>query len=420
MLRKEIASRGLGDQVLVTVCGSFGLCERGPNMIVYPDGVWYSGVGPNEVREIVESHFQQGKVVERLANTDVAALGTEIRGNRDRMVAAMRAKDASGALPDPLLATIRGFQESRVILTAIELDIFTAVGAGATAGDVAAHLGTDARATEMLLNALTAMELLTKQSGTFQNTPATARYFVCGSPNDARAAMMHTVHLWDTWSDLTECVRIGTSIESHGVKERGADWVDAFIAAMDHNASQRAPLVVEAIGTEGVRRMLDVGGGSAAYSLAFARSNPALHVEVLDLPGVLPLTRSYIDKAGLGDRVTTRPGDLTQDALGEGYDLVLVSAICHMLSPEENLDLLRRCRAALAAGGRAVIQDFLLESDKTAPKSAALFALNMLVGTRAGSSYSIDEYAEWLREAGFSQTKHLRLPGPSGLMVGAV
>ena len=120
----------------------------------------------------------------------------------------------------------------------------------------------------------------------------------------------------------------------------------------------------------------------------------------------------------MADRVTVRAGDLRSDRLGEGYDLVFVSAICHMLSPEENLDLLGRCREALAPGGRVAIQDFILEPDKTSPRFAALFALNMLVGTRGGSSYSEPEYAAWLGEAGFAEIRRVRLPGITGLMIG--
>jgi len=96
----------------------------------------------------------------------------------------------------------------------------------------------------------------------------------------------------------------------------------------------------------------------------------------------------------------------------------LVSAICHMLGPDENRDLLQRCFEALAPRGRVVIQDFILEPDKTAPKWAALFALNMLVATEAGNTYTEAEYATWLLEAGFQDVRRVRLPGPSGLMVG--
>jgi len=417
-LRREVAARGLTDQVQITTCGSLGLCERGPNMVVYPEGVWYSGVGLEEVPEIVQSHFQEGRVVARLANTDAATLRAEIQSNRERMLAALRAKEAAGALPDDLAHSLRAFQESRVLLTAVELNLFSAVGQGATAAEVSSKLHTDQRATEMLMNALVAMGMLTKQECVFRNTTATARYFVEGSPDDARAATMHTVHLWRRWSTLTECVRAGTSVTYGEAVDHPAEWTRAFIAAMHRNALERAPLVVQAVGAQGVKRMLDVGGGSGAYSIAFARANEKLHADVLDLEAVISIAQSHIEKAGLADRIKTRAGDLRQDKVGEAYDLVFVSAICHMLSPKENRDLLKRCNAALAPGGRIVIQDFILDPDKTAAKSAALFSLNMLVGTQGGSSYSEDEYTVWLQDAGLQDVRRVHLPGTTGLMVG--
>ncbi len=417
-LRKEIAARGLMDSVQISVCGSLGLCERGPNMVVYPEGVWYSNVTPQEVPEIVENHFRGGRPVDRLVNQDAAALSAEIRTNRDRMLSALRAKDAAGALPDDLQQRIRGFQESRVILTALELDLFTAVGEGATAPQVAGKIGGNARATEKLTNALVALGLLTKQDGTFRNTPVSMRYFAEGSKDNARLALMHTAHLWRRWSTLTECVRAGTSVTYEERAARDEDWTQAFIAAMHRNASERAPLVVAAVGTEGIERMLDVGGGSGAYSIAFAKASEKILAEIVDLPAVLPIAQGHIRGAGLADRIQTREGDLRRDEFGRGYNLVFVSAICHMLSEEENRDLLKRCHAALAPAGRIVIQDFVLEADKTTPKMAALFALNMLVGTQAGSSYSEDEYAAWLRQADFRDVRRIRLPGPSNLMVG--
>ena len=418
-LRREVVARGLEDEVQVTACGSLGLCEQGPNLVVYPEGIWYSGVAPADVAEIVRSHFQEDTPVERLARTDPAVLRAEILHNREKMFAGRRARDAAGVLPDDLNDRIRGFQESRVVLTALELDLFTAVGEGARAAQAAATLHTDPRATEMLLNALVSLRLLVKQGAVFHNSPATARYLTGGSPDNARPALLHTAHLWHRWSTLTGCVRAGSAVAHDEIAGRGEDWTEAFIAAMHRNAAERAPLVVRAVGALNVRRMLDVGGGSGAYSIAFAHANPALRADILDLAAVEPIARRHIQQAGVADRVEVHPGDLRAGPLGEAYDLVFVSAICHMLSPEENLDLLRRCREALAPGGRIVIQDFILEPDKTAPRFAALFALNMLVGTRGGSSYSEPEYASWLGEAGFREIHHARLPGITGLMIGS-
>jgi cyclopropane fatty-acyl-phospholipid synthase-like methyltransferase len=136
------------------------------------------------------------------------------------------------------------------------------------------------------------------------------------------------------------------------------------------------------------------------------------------LPEVLPIAQRHIEEAGLGARIKTRAGDLRTDLLGQGFDVILISAICHMLGPEGNRDLLRRCYEALAPKGRVVISDFILEADKTAPKHAALFALNMLVGTRDGNTYSESEYSAWLHEAGFRNVKRVRFLGPAHLMVG--
>ena len=308
--------------------------------------------------------------------------------------------------------------ESRALLTALELDVFTAVGSGATAAEVAQKISTHPRATEMLLNALVAMGLLVKQQGVFRDTPATARYFAEGSKDNARPGLIHIANIWHRWSNLTDCVRAGTAVGHQEMAERGDDWTEPFIAAMHRNAAERAPLVVQAVGATAVERLLDVGGGSAAYSIAFAQANEKLHATVLDLPTVLPIAQGHINAAGLAGRVETRAGDLRRDPLGKGFTMVLVFAICHMLSPEENQDLFRRCFEALEPQGRVVIQDFILEPDKTAPKQAALFALNMLVGTPAGSTYSHEEYSAWLREAGFHEVRQIRLPGPSSLMVG--
>ena len=417
-LRKEVAARGLLDEVQITTCGSLGACDRGPNMVVYPDGVWYSGVKPGDIRELVDSHFVKGQPLDRLMNHDESALRAEIQSNRAKFMAAQRARDASGVLPDDLHQTLRAYMESRALLTGLELDVFTAVGEGATGAEVAAKVLTNARATEMLLNALVSMGMLAKQAGVFRTTPVTARFFAEGSKDNARPGLIHIANIWHRWSNLTDCVRAGTAVGHQEMADRGDDWTEPFIAAMHRNASERAPLVVKAVGTAANERVLDVGGGSAAYSIAFALADERLRATVLDLPTVLLIAQRHINAAGLSGRIETRPGDLRRDPLGKGFTLILVSAICHMLSPEENIDLLRRCYEALDPNGRVVIQDFILEPDKTAPRQAALFALNMLVGTPAGSTYSYDEYTAWLREAGFPGVREIRLTGPSSLIIG--
>jgi (2Fe-2S) ferredoxin/SAM-dependent methyltransferase len=402
----------------VTTCGSLGLCERGPNLVVYPEGSWYSGVRPEDVPEIVREHLGHGRPVGRLASGDPVTLKAEIAGNRGKALAALAAREAAGVVPDEITVPLRAFMESRVLLTALELDAFTAVGAGATAEAVASGRGADVGATERLLDALVSLGFLEKRGGAFANTPLAARFLAKGSRDDARDALTHNLSLWRRWSTLTDAVRAGHAVGVPEMADRGDDWTVPFIAAMHRGAAQRAPLVVQAVGTEGVRRMLDVGGGSGAYSIAFARARATLHAEILDLPPVLPIAAGHVAEAGLTDRVATRAGDLRTDGLGSGYDLVLLSSICHMLGPEENRDLLSRAARALAPGGRVVISDFVLGEDGAAPRQAVLFSINMLVGTPSGRSYRESDYAAWLGAAGLAGVERVRLPGPAHLVIG--
>jgi len=315
---------------------------------------------------------------------------------------------------EELMNRTRGFQESRAILTGVELNVFECICDGATAAHVAERIGANPRSTAMLLNALVACEVLEKAGQIYRNTEASRTFIGPG-----RMAQMHTVHLWSTWSTLTEAVRTGTCVPEPEGATREVPWTEAFIAAMHHLALGQAAAVAQAIGLDGVRRVLDVGGGSGAYSIAFAQQNPELRAEILDLEPVTAIAKRHIEAAGLVGRIRTRVGDLRSDPLGHSeYDLVYVSAINHMLDEEENRDLIRRCFQACAPGGRLVIREFVLNSDRTAPKHAALFALNMLVGTRAGNSYSEDEYRNWLAQAGFNDVAHLHLPGTSDLIIG--
>jgi len=413
-LHRELGTKALADEVQVSSCGCLGVCDSGPVMIVYPEGVWYTKLTPADVPEIVSSHFQAGKKVTRLERSDSEAMKAEILDHRNKYLAMLKGKDAAGVLPDDISEMIRGFMPSRAILTALELDLFTAVGDGGTATKIAGKIQCAVRATGTLLNALVSLKLLQKSGDTYTNTPLAARFFVEGTPDSARMAQLHIANIWKRWSTLTEAVKAGTSVAPR--TDNGS--VKPFIAAMDHNARGRARAVVQAVEVNGAKRLLDLGGGSAAYSIAFAKAAPGLQAEVVDLADVLPIAQEHIRKAGMADRITTRAGDMLTVALDAGkYDLVLLSAICHMFSPEENKQLLGRAYQALAPHGRLVISDFILEADKTAPRFGALFALNMLVNTRAGSSYSEPEYDAWLKEAGFSETKRVRMPGPANLMI---
>jgi (2Fe-2S) ferredoxin/predicted O-methyltransferase YrrM len=414
-LDREIEARGLGGDVQLTTCGCMGLCDEGPVMVVYPEGVWYRRVQPSDIPEIAGQHLLNGKPVDRLMWNDASAMKAMSMEHGEHFRQAMAARDQAGTFPDRLNEMIRGYMPSRCILTALELDIFTAVGEGASAEQIGTRVHADARAVAMLLNALVALGLLSKSGDEYRNTPESARFFVQGAKDNHRSGLLHTANIWHRWSTLTEAVRRGTRVPIY--QDNASEWTSNFIAGMQRNSKDRAPLVVKALGTSGVRRILDLGGGSGAYSIAFAKASPDVRCEILDLPEVVLLTTEYVSRAGVAAQVSLRAGDMLRDNFGFGYDVIMLNAICHMFSEEQNLDIFRRARRALAPNGRLVVQDFILNPDKTGPQHAALFSLNMLVGTEAGASYSEVEYTSWMEAAGFTETRLIKLPGPSNLIV---
>ena len=307
--------------------------------------------------------------------------------------------------PDKIMELALSFQRSRVFLTGYELGLFSALGDGERSSEeVAKAVGAEARATDRLLNALCAMGFLGKREGQFSNTPLASRFLIKGKP-EYIDGLMHIVHLWDTWDTLTKAVRQGKSVFAEHVNERGEKWLHAFIAAMNDRARRNASTVIALLDLSDVSRVLDVGGGSGAYSMAFVRVREGIRATVFDLPSVIPLTRKYIDQERLSDKVETIVGDYNKDNLGSNFDMVFLSAIIHSNSYDQNQVLIHKAYKALNPGGHVVIQDFIMDEDRTSPASGALFSLNMLVGTEAGDTYTEFEVRTWMEEARLSKIR---------------
>ena len=327
-----------------------------------------------------------------------------------------------GRAPSWTPAAIRelamNFQSSRVLLTAVELRVFSLIGdGGLTSADLAGRAGSHPRATDRLLNALCALRLLVKRDGRYWNMPEARRYLDDGSPEFA-AGLAHTASMWHGWSGLTDAVREGRPALRAAINERGDAWLKPFIAAMHYRAAHQAPEVAALVGLDGVERVLDVGGGSGAFAMAFAARAPGLVAVVFDLPNVLPLTRDYIAGAGLSGRVTTAAGDYLVDPLPKGFDLVFLSAVIHSNSPEQNASLLASCAAALNPGGRVAVVDWVMDDDRVTPAVGAFFALNMLVATDRGDTFTEGEIRGWMNSAGLAPGPRIDTGSGTSIVIG--
>jgi len=310
------------------------------------------------------------------------------------------------------------FRASRVLLTAFELKIFTVLDKHMmTSEEVSQKLNTDTRATDRLMNALCGMGILKKVKGKFYNSDLSSKYLVENKP-EFMGNLYHTNHLWNTWSFLTESVKQGSSFKGDQNKKEKDNWVEAFIGAMHYRGVNQGKILSMMIDLTNVKKMLDVGGGSAAFSMEIVKKNPSIKATVLDLPHVIPLTKKYVSEAGLLNNFNFIEGDYLTKDFGSDCDLILLSAIIHINSYEQNKMLIKKCADALNKNGMIVISDFIMNDDRTQPVHGALFSINMLVGTTNGDTYTEKEMREWFESAGSFKIERKNTAFGSDLMIG--
>lgn len=319
--------------------------------------------------------------------------------------------------PESIRNFANSFKQSRVLLTAIELDIFSVINTHLMfSSEVAKILGTDKRATDRLMNALVALGFLKKLHGKFYNSEAAKQYFI-RDKKDYMGNLHHTNHLWDSWSTLTEAVKKGTSVYKKSDSKR-ENWRQNFIAAMHYRAQHEAKIIALMIDFSNVNKMLDVGGGSGAFTYEFISKNPAMKGVIFDLPEIIPMTKKYANECNMIQNIEFIEGDYLNDSIGSGYDLILLSAIVHINSFEQNRQLIAKCYEALNGGGQIIIRDFIMKDERTEPVNGALFALNMLVGTECGDTYTEEEMKEWFMNAGITKIEKKNTSFGSDFLIG--
>ncbi|MBN1506994.1 MAG: methyltransferase domain-containing protein [Sedimentisphaerales bacterium] len=309
---------------------------------------------------------------------------------------------------DELIEKVRAFQGACVIAAAAELDVFTALrGRPASASTLAERLGADPRATAVLLDALVALDLLAKPDDAYHVAPDVAELLTEDSPANVLSAIRHQANCLRRWAQLARVVKTGQPAERPPSVRGHPGDCEAFIGAMDNFSIAIAPSVIKKLSPLRFQRLLDIGGASGTWTAAFLRAVPDATAVLFDLPQVIPLARERLTNAGLIDRVTLVAGDFYTDPLPGGADFAWLSAIAHQSSRRQNRDLFAKIRAALAAGGVLAIRDVVMDASRTRPVGGALFAVNMLVGTEGGGTFTFDEFAEDLACAGFSGVRLL-------------
>ncbi|HYR73653.1 MAG TPA: methyltransferase [Candidatus Acidoferrum sp.] len=321
--------------------------------------------------------------------------------------------------PDPFLGAMTAYQRSAALKGALDLDLFTAIGAGAgTVPALAARCAASPRGTRILCDYLTAAGFLRKDGDTYALTADSATFLDRRSPAcvSAAAEFLYAPELREAFADVAQAVRRGgTTLAGAGtVTPEHPVWV-RFARAMAPLMRMPARAVVDLVEVDATAplRVLDVAAGHGLFGLAFAEAYPRAEITALDWPAVLVVAREHARAAGVDERFHTLAGSAFETPLGGPYDLVLLPNFLHHFDPATCEGLLATVGRALAPGGRVVTVEFVPDEGRVTPSHVAMFGLVMLCTTPAGDAYTFAELDAMFRHAGFPRSE-LRVP-PSGV-----
>jgi SAM-dependent methyltransferase len=310
---------------------------------------------------------------------------------------------------DDLRDAITAYRLPRVLIAAIELNLFTAIGTDSwTIPDLAREMKVSERGLAILCRNLAMAGVLKKQAEIYRNSRLGATALNANHPDYRGDYLRLITSHWADWGRLLESVKTGLPLDHDEPEEPG--YRRRFTWAMHHRTLETAPKIAAQIDLRGARTLLDLGGGPGTYAMAFLAKNPTLRAAVCDRPSALEVAKDIASTHKACARLSYLPLDVMGEDIPGAYDVIWYSNVLHIYSPQDNQRLFRRALAALNSGGRLLIQDaFLHDKEGLIPEEASLFAVSMLLFTERGNTYSAVETKSWLTEAGFERIKVLKM-----------
>jgi ubiquinone/menaquinone biosynthesis C-methylase UbiE len=320
--------------------------------------------------------------------------------------------------PDRIFQYWFGYAAPLMLEAGVRHKIFDALDAGPkSAEQVAAVTGTSPRGTRILLNGLAGLEIVRKSGYQYSLTPESAKFLVSTKPAFMGGILRHTSTIIPNWLKLADSVKTGKPSKSVNQEATGSEFFREFVEDMFPMGIGASKQLAESLDLKGPVKVLDIAAGSGVWSIPLAQKYPTARVTIVDWEGVIPAAQKVTKRMGVGDRYEFKPGDLLAVNFGTGYNVATLGHILHSEGEERSRKLIKKVFDALAPGGTIVIAETIPNDDRTGPPHALIFAVNMLVHTDVGDTFTFAEMSKWLREAGFSNVRTLDTPTPSPLIL---
>ena len=315
-----------------------------------------------------------------------------------------------------IINKIEQLEEANILLSALELKVFSVLkNKSMSARQVTSIIKTKFEGTEILLNALSAMGALSKNKNTYKNTPVTYKYFCETSPEFKKGTVMLKIDSRGEYDDLSKIIQKGRDLKQF-IGGDDPKFRSSFTYAMHERSELYAKKVANAVTQKKIGKLIDLGCGPGSYSVAILKKDKAATATLMDRAAAIKVARDIYKNKAIYKRLKLVGGDLFDDEFGMGYDTVLLSNIIHIYNARENKTLFKKINKTLEKGGRFILYDLFLKDSRIEPYDAALFAITMLLYTKAGKSYAFGEVDSLLRNTGFTRVKKTEIGYGSSLI----
>src|SRR5438128_3307287 len=325
--------------------------------------------------------------------------------------------------PERLMEFGFAYAPPLIIGAAVNNKVFDSLATGAkTAEQISKETRASVRGLRTIMNALVGLDLLKKdRKEKYSLTPESAAFLLTDKPG-TQAGFFATIlpRLVSKWLSLPEVVREGRPVLAVNQEEPGTEFFSQLvenIIPMSYPSAQALADHLKLAKTKDDMRVLDLAAGSGIWGIALIEKSPHVRVTAVDWAGMIPTTKRITEKFGVADRFNYVEGDMLEANFGSGYDIAILGHILHSEGEDRSRQLLRKIFRALKSCGTIAIAEWLVNDDRTRPLPSLMFAVQMLVNTEKGDTFSFNQIKNWLEEAGFKKVRKLKAPGPSPLVL---
>jgi SAM-dependent methyltransferase len=325
--------------------------------------------------------------------------------------------------PERLMQFGFAYAPPLIIGAAVNNKVFDTLEHGPkTLEEVSKQTGASERGLRAIMNALVGLELLNKErQGRYSLTPESAAFLVSNKPGSlAGFFAMNATHLVPDWLQLTQVVTTGAPTVALNQESRGPEFFSVLVENIIPMSYPAAIKLGESLRLSKAKtpvRVLDIAAGSGIWGIALAQQSPQVQVTAQDWAEMIPTTKRITQKFGVAGQFSYVAGDVLKADFGRDHDIAILGHILHTEGEVRSRDLLKRVFRALKPGGTIAIAEWLVDDKRTGPLNGLVFAVNMLIHSEHGDTFSFNEIKRWLQEAGFKKVRKLDAPGPSPLVV---